>query len=127
MIYDVGRPIYGDYARLGQNEELLESYSGALSQVRRPSRHGTTLAGGVCMADGDVIEGARGRGETRRKAILQIAHRKRQTMKYSPDIVCLAGERVGLPADPGHSAGDGVVQGGPARQLHLVGGRLEAL
>lgn len=36
MTYNVGRPIYGDYARLGQSEELLESYSGALSQVSRP-------------------------------------------------------------------------------------------
>lgn len=33
MTYNVGRPIYGDYARLGQNEGLMQSYSGALSQV----------------------------------------------------------------------------------------------
>ncbi|XP_063885586.1 uncharacterized protein LOC135113890 [Scylla paramamosain] len=33
MTYNVGRPIYGDYARLGQNEVLMQSYSGALSQV----------------------------------------------------------------------------------------------
>ncbi|XP_071530491.1 uncharacterized protein [Panulirus ornatus] len=33
MTYDVGRQIYGDYARLGQSDILLESFSGALSQV----------------------------------------------------------------------------------------------
>ncbi|XP_071514862.1 uncharacterized protein [Panulirus ornatus] len=33
MTYNVGRQIYGDYARLGQSDELYESFSGALSQV----------------------------------------------------------------------------------------------
>ncbi|XP_071530537.1 uncharacterized protein [Panulirus ornatus] len=33
LTYDVGRPVYGNDLRLGQSDELYQSFSGALSQV----------------------------------------------------------------------------------------------
>lgn len=44
VTYDVGRQIYGDYVRLGQSNEIFETYSGALSQVR-PTPHYSKTSG----------------------------------------------------------------------------------
>jgi len=34
LVYDVERPIYGDFARVGQSGKIRESFSGEVSQVR---------------------------------------------------------------------------------------------